>query len=727
MAITKNEADFSLGHFIGIVRKDAGLTQAELASKITLSPATVSRIEAGESSINDAEREAILEAIGTPAAADLREYIRQGWVLERPPFDHPDRKSLWEANAAIKRLRDLREDPTINSVFIRQIDLYEKELFRYADFLYGREHQLAFIGSVGVGKTTAICRLTGLTVPGEVKLDRQSVLTASGGRTTVCEVHISRGPQFGIRIVPRTDESIRRDVEEYAEYLVNVIRVDAPLKPEPGDGETAGTSTELERAIRNMADLPRGERDEGGKKVKYDRAKELALQHPKASDLAVQILTRMDLFSRTKRDAWYPEGTQKSPQKWLQEIYSDVNNGKHPEFTLPQKIEVVVPDPVIGSEQFPLRVVDTKGIDSEIVARQDLECHFDDRKTVVVLCSSFNNAPEVPLENLLLRAREAGVRDFEPKTVILVLPRSDEAAAVMKDDGQPVESDEEGYDRKREQVEMQLRQRGIGDVSILFFNARESGEPEPIRQQLIATLKRFRRMYCDRIAKLSEEVDWLIKNRENEEIRSVFQDVGRHLTTWIGKNRVMDVEETPVEKPLVAAIDGTRHAGTIRASVRRSGEWQDLDYYHHLAVGARRLAVKQIGAKIGKFADIVKNLMDGDEYAPAQEFLERVIDSLAAAAETAYRTAQVGGREAFESELRKDFAFWKQCDGEWGKGKGYKARILEKTEEQFQSSYRDAHELVKKLITDEWAKIVTLLEGMLREESGQTEPAAIGR
>ena len=104
-----------------------------------------------------------------------------------------------------------------------------------------------------------------------------------------------------------------------------------------------------------------------------------------------------------------------------------------------------------------------------------------------------------------------------------------------------------------------------------------------------------------------------------------------------------------------------------------------------------------------------------------------MLDRLDAATVVAYQTTQVGGREAFEAELRKDFPFWGKCEGRWGakrlltRGK-YRDEIRDMTAERFESNYDDARQLVKQLIADEWAKIVKLLEEMLREEESQAIP-----
>ena len=206
-------------------------------------------------------------------------------------------------------------------------------------------------------------------------------------------------------------------------------------------------------------------------------------------------------------------------------------------------------------------------------------------------------------------------------------------------------------------------------------------------------------------------MDHLIKNQENETSKLVFEQVSQRLATWIDKNREIEWQDVPIQMPLVKAIGDTRYASTVRAAVRRYGNWPNLDYYHHLAFGTRRNAVRLIGGKIDQFKIIVQNLIDDDELSPAKEFLTRVLGSLAATVDTSYRNLQLAGREAFRNELESDFTFWTECEGRWGAGPGYRNAIRDMTAEQFQSSYDDAHELVKHMIAEEWGKLIALLDG----------------
>jgi len=67
--------------------------------------------------------------------------------------------ALWDAEQALRRLRELSEDPNLRNAFVRQIQSCRDALRESARFLESVEHPVAFIGSPGVGKTTVICSL----------------------------------------------------------------------------------------------------------------------------------------------------------------------------------------------------------------------------------------------------------------------------------------------------------------------------------------------------------------------------------------------------------------------------------------------------------------------------------------------------------------------------------------------------------------------------------------
>ena len=721
MSDIKNQDDVPVGRYLAVVREEAGLTQAQLAGKITFSPASVSRVESGDKNLSPDEFETMLKAIGTAKARQLGEFVKQKWdVLERPDFNHPNRESLWAANVSLRKLCTVRENPKVKNVFIRQIDLYEKELRRLAGFLQSCEHQIAFIGSIGVGKSTAICKTAGLLKPGEARLEREIVLDTGAGGTTICQVHVSRGPQYGLRIEPRSESVIRKDVEDFAEYLLYLTRGSTCKRSEGSEDDSPGISKEVERAIRNMSGLvEKKHKDEGGKWVRIDPARELASKHTKIDDLAIEILTKMELVRRNRRDVWYAEDSGLHPMQWLQQIFSGVNNGRNPDFTLPQKIEVLIPEHMFSEKDYCFEIIDTRGVSQDAyAARQDLEVHFDDPRTLVVLCSTFFQVPEQTVQTLLRRAKEAGLRDVEAKTVVLVLPHDVQVSQVKDNSGTYVESKEEGYEIKRDAVNLSLSQMGLAEMTVLFFNAKED-QPDAVRDALVAKLTELRRIYSVRITQLTQAVELVIENQENEEVRLVFDEVNRHLSNWIEKRCALEWDGQPIQEPLITAINNTRYAATVRAAVRRFGDWSNLDYYHHLGFGARRIAVGLIGARIEDFKKILQHLISDDQLEPAELFLGKILERVENVVDEIYKRMQFAGREVFKTDLQRDFEFWNRCDNRWGQGSGYRTAIRDYTAEQFESHYEDAHVLIKQMITGEWGNIIQLLDGMIKDGGGQ--------
>ncbi len=231
-----------VGRYLGLVRERAKIKQAELARKITWSPAVLSRVESGERALAPEELSTILNAIGTAEANQLAEQIQRRWkVLPRPALDHPDQNLLWEAEQVAQELIALRDQPEVRHAFERRLSEYVTELQYATGLILKRDHQLAFIGSIGVGKSTAICRLTGLEVAQDGAAPNP-VLEAGAGGITICEVHLLKGPGYGVIIEPRSDEEIRADVTDFAEHLLksDAVKSDAALGDQTADDDFQG-------------------------------------------------------------------------------------------------------------------------------------------------------------------------------------------------------------------------------------------------------------------------------------------------------------------------------------------------------------------------------------------------------------------------------------------------------------------------------------------------------
>src|SRR5882757_2365440 len=353
-----------IGNRVSQVREAAGISQAELARRITWSPAVLSRIESGERQLSAEELKKVMEAIGTPEALQLSDVLERDWrIISRPPLDHPDQNLLWETERLCRDLTELKNQPEVRHAFERRLAEYVEDLRRTADLLLKREHEIAFIGSKGIGKSTAICKLAGLEIPNADGGPATPVLEAGGGGVTICEVHLRTGPGYGILIEPCSDDKIRADVSDFAEHILSGTTTDVECADDSDEG-SQGISQEIERAVRNMAGLKiRREKGPDGKTIRSDEAKELANRATSLREYMVEVLALMTLHRRDRRDIWYDPSVGKPPLAWLKETFEQINNGRHPEFTLPARIEVVVPDRLLETNEVTVRLIDTKGID----------------------------------------------------------------------------------------------------------------------------------------------------------------------------------------------------------------------------------------------------------------------------------------------------------------------------------------------------------------------------
>lgn len=695
-----------IGDVLTKLRKEAGLTQAQVAEQMKYSPAKVSRLEAGEVAPDEVSQ--FLCVLDTPRAREFGDFLAQPWTeIERPEFSHPNREDLWRAERILRQLRGLI-GPDTKSAFVEQVKLYETEVCRAADFLRDRTHNLVFIGSIAVGKSTVICSLAGLRLPAKSNsprlpdLAQQMALEVGGGGTTICEVRIVSGPRFGIVVEPLSDDAVRADVSDFSEYLMQAV---APGETARSKEEVAGTSQEIERAIRNMAGLVRTKKkDSSGKSKQIDPARDLARKFRDSKELAVEILTRVNLPSRQGRTTWYPRNSYTPELDWLQTTFAAINNGRHCDFPMPRLIEVVVPTAVLDCDELQLTIIDTKGID-QTSQRADLECHFDDPRSVIVLCSSFLDAPEHVVQTLLQRAKEAGNQSLEDRVCLLVLARPGEAMSVKDASGAAAVDDADGYEMKRDnQIDMALSRLGLQQLVVLFFNAmyEESG---PARNHVVDRIAALRRAHAQRLHELEMTTAQLEANQEREELQAVVNKAVRRLQVWLASSEDLGTITNRVHESLISAI-GTTHPRSIWASVRRNGAWSNLDYYYQLGRGTRAIAARHIKDKTNALRVIIGNLIEDDELEPTHELLKQILREADDLTDKALQRIQVAGRAEFETELRDDSEFWNRCDDEWGSGSGYRDRIASHSNRWFnEAEHRERCDAVVKLVVHTWSSI----------------------
>lgn len=716
---TNAAQDRELGRELARVRARAGVTQAQLAERLGVSQTVVSRTESGERRIQSAELQAFAEAIGTEEARGLETRRSRQWeALTRPPLGHPDHDLLWTAERGLRRLLTLRDQPDIAHAFGRRIEVLCEEIETAVEKLRTRRCSLVFIGQIGVGKTSAICHIADLAVTGPHVARPSPMLDVGPGRTTLCEVHVRTGPTR-IVVDPCTNEDVRAHVADFADKILGAVKSDG-VKATPHDVQIM--SREVERVIRNMSNLTRRRRTDGNQP--HDPARELALRvieeeqdrgrrgRDVASRLEYEILTRIRIDKRQRRELRWNESDGPAPFEWLRSEFHRINYGENPEFTIPKRVYVYVDRPLIADiTDVEVRIVDTKGID-ETVARADLEKHMGASHTVLVLCSGFNEAPGKEATDLLKRAREAGMDGDGLQGIVLGLPKFDEALQMQDDTGEAVESIEEGYWLKKALVEEIVHQSlGFTDFSVRFFNS-HGENPSDIRQALGERIDLLFDGYRNTVNDLVHSARHLVENYQDEQVEEIVRQAAEWVRSWI--NRYMDVAsvERQAERGLLDMV-ADAHPATINATMRRRGGWYNLDYGHQLAYGARLVVSSALRTRVLSFRDHCNTFLERAEHDPARVLLSQVRRAMERASQDVAERARLLGETWFHHGLEADGKFWSDGMDRWGRGAGYRSYIVDLNEDWFTENGR-LNESVRALIKREWSramqKVVKMLE-----------------
>ena len=713
IAISGNSAT---GKYLARLREEAGLKQKDVAQKVTWSQAVLSRVESGERDVTPDELDVILQAIGTEKALNFREVVQRDWkLLPKPPLGHPEESLLWETEKTLQAVETMLDDPSIKRSFANLLEELKEGLEDAARIVCNTEHSIALVGDIGVGKSTAICRVAGLEVAdGNAPLPTP-VLEVGGGGVTICEVHIAQGPEFGLLIEPVNDVELRREVTEFATLLKTPPR--ATQDQDDGGGQVIGTSKEVDRAIRNMSGLTKTLRRERGPDGKHlrateDPAEELSSRSASTSEFVVEILARMHLERRTRRELWYPAAaTEKEPLAWLKENFELLNNGRHPDFSIPSRMEILIREPVLGEASLSIRIIDTKGVD-RTADRADIGRLFSEPSTVVVMCSDFNAVPSPSVQRLLERAKASRIAGVQEKAIVLGLPRFDEALAVKDDSGFQATAAEDGYDLKRDQAETTMQSIGFPTLRVEFFNALRD-DSEAFKVVLLDLVRDLRRQHQSNLQEMIEDARSLVANFEQQQTLEVQREAARHLKSWVSNNEELDLTTlSSPERSLMSAMNRA-HPSSVRASVRRQGDWYNLDYSHQLSYGARLAAANVVGRKLNNLSDITDHLLADEHLEEAFGLLRQARRVVNDGAENLFKKCEIEGQEIHTRDMEPSMELWRSSENEWGRGPGYRDRVYDHHRHWFDEDSRNYQDNVRNLIEREWKLVLDRLLSIL--------------
>lgn len=334
------------------------------------------------------------------------------------------------------------------------------------------KYKVVFIGSVGAGKTTAICHLFNLIgiFDGEqksgktsviIKNANESLLPAKAGRTTISEVIIKPGDRTYIQVDPHPREVVENYINEFCETLYKST----------SEGDLI-LEAELERAIRSFTNLNKiKEKDKDGKEKSVDLAKEEAskLSVEKLKELAIKN-ANLDARFYTKEDSILVCPPDKDEKIWLKEICENINYGKEKTFSIPKKTYVFVSQKILGDSKLFLfdSVIDTKGI-GENPIRPDLRDYIESEDAICLFTTGYNDAPEASIRELLKYFLSQRSKNFEKRFVIFVMPRKGEPEDENDGDG----NWDVGVSIKKDVILNALRSINIDFIpdNIVFYDA----------------------------------------------------------------------------------------------------------------------------------------------------------------------------------------------------------------------------------------------------------------
>lgn len=687
-------------------REEAGINQSQLATELKVSSSVVSRLESTEyADAKMAER--YLSAVNTKFAKDIVKYYEHAWkYTERPPFIHPEREVLWSAEKALNLLNEFENGPKFDPILQDPLSKLKNRIITETDFIRNIDHGIAFVGDIGVGKTTALSFVTNLITTNKSG-EQKSVFPTGSGRTTVCEVAIKIAPTFGIAVDSLAEEEIRRLVSD----LVVGLKT----------GKT-GLPSELGRVIRNMAGLPqvmRRSKTISEKPKTVDPLKEMVNANEDSNQVIADVISRMTLDSRTEAQMILSESAEDSIT-WLASNIAKINYGQHPNFSVPQRITVLLPLKALRETLYLLSVIDTKGVEGT-TQRPDLKAQVDDPRTVIVLCTNFADAPGGTPISMMREVVDSGSDALDAERIcLLVLPRDQEALKIVDDSGSNPSDVDQGYAIREMQIEQQLASEGLPAVPINFFNV-GIDKPEDIWAWLISIIRQVRLNKVSRVERLIGAADDLVTNSDIAKTRQARRTINETMNGVAERFQGLPQMIRPAHLNLVAEAKKA-HQSSIAASINRRGDWGNFQVNHILGVGVKIDANLRTRENFIRIDEQIEGLKE--KYAhllDINQFLLSLQDDLAEWKQGFLSRAALVGRISFARHLEGADELWSDCDKRYGEGSGYRIDVSDLFLKHFEEneSARTATQKVDTLLMKIWHDVVSkpLKDAVYFEES----------
>lgn len=639
------------------VRDAAKLSQAALAKQMDTVPSVLSKLERADE-VEPEMADRYLTAVGSDLSRLVQAFYARSWLRERPPsFLHPDAEDLWAIDQA---LRELAEFETENNdpILRGPIGLLRDDLLISQTYLNRSDHTVAWVGDIGVGKTTALTYAVGLLV-GDGRSGRRPAFPVGAGRTTVCETAIRASSTYGVLVDAKSDEEVVRLTRDLVSSLLP-------------DAAGVGVSAEHARVLRNMAGMRTRTETVGEELVVVDPIVDLLAKGVGRDEVTDRLVMAMQLSERRERQIILPEGSEDG-LTWVSRLVSSINSGLEPRFSVPDRITVLMPSSNLRADGQALQVVDTRGVEG-FTQREDLIDLDQDPRTLMVLCTKFADAPNPTVQRLLQDGVDAFSEASERKRkCILVLPRGEEALEVAGFD-EPVSSREQGYAIRRKDVEQALITAQLPKTPVYFFDARND-DPARIWRTLRRQVGEMRSVYGDRGRAAASGVRNLRDNIDDVRAAEARRDVEHEIERVLGQADQLPGAVRPAYQNLLDQM-AVGHHSSIAASIYRRGDWEAFNFAQILGQGVRIDANHRTTRLVLRIEHKLDDLRDKwSSLVTVAQGLQSLRSRLTDGRQEFLSAARTIGLDAYSGLLSRHAQIWQDSARRYGMGSGYKRDV----------------------------------------------------
>ena len=432
-------------------------------------------------------------------------------------------------------------------------------------------------------------------------------------------------------------------------------------------------------------------------------------------DLKADVAARLALWRRTRRAIEFDGVDQRKGKAWLKATFTAINNGRHPDFSLPARVNITVPFSLASHTPYEIALVDTRGIDGTGV-RADLAAHLRDHRGVNVMCSSWGSAPDPSTQEALKNIAETEADPaLAARVSILVLARAGDALSMRHESGEGVDEPDEGYGIKCDHVDDALERANMSAFDVTVFDA-TNDDPGELSAFLMSKVDALREARRSGARGTISAVDHLLDNVKEAEALAAVETVNTQLRIFADRHNELTQLPKPAQGRLLRAVRRA-HARTVWAATRRAGSFWNFDAYQHIGDGASADARRRAAPALHGIREIVQNNLADANLRSAHAFLDELLLDIDDWESDFLEAARHHAIAIIKPPLSSASDVWWECERPYGLGRGaYREHVATALDEWFDRS-GTLQEHLERLLQQAWQRTVLR---PLRAATGQS-------